>query len=651
MKFMHSLLRVICVLAFCGGVSAASSPDERMLTDPKSIISEANSTAHPVPIDDLYYTRSSFGAAWSPNGNEIVFTTDMSGRFNLWKVKASGGWPLQLTQSDDREFSAAWSPDGKWIVYQQDSGGNEVWDLFAVPSDGGEVVNLTNTPNVREESPLWSPDGNRLVLGYKPKESTVYDLAILDWKTRAVRKLTNEETKNRSWSAVAWSPDGKTLYAVRSEISGESESDIYSVDTSSGKIENLTPHQGKVLFAASSVSPDGKTLLITSNQKNGFNNVALLTIATKRLTWVTDTKWDASSGSFSPDGKSFTYTVNEDGRVDAYLTNQATMRPEKINFPAGLNSFSGNPTPFSASGDRVLVNHESSVHPGDVWVYDTSRRHPTQLTFSAIASLETSPLSEPSVIHYKTFDGKTISAFLWMPFNLRRDGKNPAVVLPHGGPTGQVVDYWNPQVAALVSRGYICMAANVRGSTGYGTDFQKANYQDLGGGDLQDEVYAAKFLESTGFVDPKKIGMTGGSYGGYMTLMAVGKTPDVWAAGVEEFGIINWFTMLQHEDAELQEYEKSLLGDPEKDRNIYEADSPITYLHNAKAPLLVLQGENDPRVPKEEAEQVVDLLRKDGQTVDAHYYSNEGHGFNKRENRIDAIQRILAWFDKYLKGK
>jgi len=450
---------------------------------------------------------------------------------------------------------------------------------------------------------------------------------------------------------VAWSPDGKTLYAVRSEISGESESDIYSVDTSSGKIENLTPHQGKVLFAASSVSPDGKTLLITSNQKNGFNNVALLTIATKRLTWVTDTKWDASSGSFSPDGKSFTYTVNEDGRVDAYLSNQATMRPEKINFPAGLNSFSGNPTPFSASGDRVLVNHESSVHPGDVWVYDTSRRHSTQLTFSAIASLETSPLSEPSVIHYKTFDGKTISAFLWMPFNLRRDGKNPAVVLPHGGPTGQVVDYWNPQVAALVSRGYICMAANVRGSTGYGTDFQKANYQDLGGGDLQDEVYAAKFLESTGFVDPKKIGMTGGSYGGYMTLMAVGKIPDVWAAGVEEFGIINWFTMLQHEDAELQEYEKSLLGDPEKDRNIYEADSPITYLHNAKAPLLVLQGENDPRVPKEEAEQVVDLLRKDGQTVDAHYYSNEGHGFNKRENRIDAIQRILAWFDKYLKGK
>jgi dipeptidyl aminopeptidase/acylaminoacyl peptidase len=212
------------------------------------------------------------------------------------------------------------------------------------------------------------------------------------------------------------------------------------------------------------------------------------------------------------------------------------------------------------------------------------------------------------------------------------------------------VDYFKPTAAALVSRGYICIAPNVRGSTGYGLDFQKANYQDLGGGDLQDEVYAAKFLQATGYVNPKKIGITGGSYGGYMTLMAVGKTPDVWAAGVEEYGIINWFTMLQHEDAQLQEYEKSLLGDPEKDRKVYEADSPITYIHKVKAPLLVLQGDNDPRVPKEEAQQVVDLLKKDGKTVDAHYYANEGHGFEKRENRIDAIQRTVEWFDKYLKG-
>jgi len=166
---------------------------------------------------------------------------------------------------------------------------------------------------------------------------------------------------------------------------------------------------------------------------------------------------------------------------------------------------------------------------------------------------------------------------------------------------------------------------------------------------LQDEVYAVKFMESTGYVDSKKIGITGGSYGGFMTLMAIGKTPDVWAAAVELYGIIDWMSMLQHSDAELQQYERTLLGDPEKDKKVYDATSPIAYIHNVKAPLLVLQGDNDPRVPKEEAEQVVDLLKKDGKTVDAHYYPNEGHGFAKRENQIDSIQRTIEWLDKYLK--
>jgi dipeptidyl aminopeptidase/acylaminoacyl peptidase len=639
-------LFLLCSLA----LASSSSPDDRSITDPKSITSESNSGAHPVPIDDLYYTRESSGPAWSPDGREVAFTTDLAGRANIWKVNSSGGWPMQLTQSDDRQYAATWSPDGKWIIFQQDSGGNEMWDLYAVPGDGGAVVNLTNTPDIREEGPLWSHSGKMIALRYKPKDSTLYDVAVLDWSSKTIRKLTKEEAKNNSWSAVAWGPDDKTIYAVRGEISGIPESDVYAIDVATGKTENLTAHQGKVQFDASSLSPDGKTLLLTSNQKNGSSNVALLDLATKKLTWITDTKWEASSGDFSPDGRSFTYVINEDGRSDVYLVDRNTLRAEKINFPAGLNAQAGYPKAFSPNGDRLLVTHETSTQPGDIWVYSLAAKHPTQLTFSAIASLETTPMPAGQIVHYKSFDGKTISAFLWVPFNLKRDGSNPALVLPHGGPTGQTADYWSPRIAALVSRGYVCIAPNVRGSTGYGIEFQKANYQDLGGGDLQDEVYGAKFLEATGYVNPKKIGITGGSYGGYMTLMAVGKTPQVWAAGVEEYGIINWFTMLQHEDALLQEYEKSLLGDPEKDRKIYEADSPIAYIHDVKAPLLVLQGDNDPRVPKEEAQQVVDLLKKDGKLVDAHYYPNEGHGFAKRENQIDAIQRTVAWFDKYLKG-
>lgn len=391
-------------------------------------------------------------------------------------------------------------------------------------------------------------------------------------------------------------------------------------------------------------------LLVTSDKPGGFSNVALLEIATTRLTWVTDLKWEASSGDFSQDGRHFTYQVNEDGRSDDYLADTATLKSAELKLPAGLNSYSGNPKTFAPEGGRLLVNHQSSTQPGDLWVYDVASQRPRQLTFSAIATLTAAKIPASQLIHYRSFDGKIISAFVWVPFNLKRDGSNPAIVLPHGGPTGQTTDYFNRTVLALVTRGYVCIAPNVRGSTGYGIDFQKANYQDLGGGDLQDEVYGVKFLEATGYVDAKKIGITGGSYGGYMTLMAIGKTPDIWAAGVESYGIINWLTMLQHEDPFLQQYEKSLLGDPEKDRAIFEKDSPLAFIKDAKAPLLVLQGDNDIRVPKEEAEQIVKILQDAGRTVDVHYYPNEGHGFAKRENQVDAIRRTIEWFDRYLKG-
>jgi dipeptidyl aminopeptidase/acylaminoacyl peptidase len=650
MRARQRLFPALFSVLFCFPLLAQTSgPSSRQLIDPKSVVSAANPNARPIPIDDLYFTRGLYGASWSPDGEEVVFTTNFTGRPNLWKVSAGGGWPIQLTQSDERQYNAVFSPDGKWIVYQQDTAGNELWDLFAIPSGGGAAVNLTNTADIREESPRWSPDGRTLALNYKPKDGTSYDIALLQWDTRKLEKLTHESAPNRNWSSVAWSPDGKTLYANRIEVSF-TDSDVYAVDVASGKTTNLTPHQGNVIFVASSLSPDGKTLLVTSNQKGGYQNVALLDIATKKLDWVTDTQWEASSGDFSPKGETFTYSINADGRTNLYMVDRATRQSSKVEVPPGVNSFAASPTSFSPQSDRLLISHESSVQPGDYWVYSLNGGNARQLTHSAIASLSSAPLPEAQIVHYKSFDGKVISALMWVPFNLKRDGSNPALVLPHGGPTWQMSDYWNPHATALVSRGYICIAPNPRGSTGYGIAFQKANYQDLGGGDLQDEVYAAKFLEATGYVDAKKIGITGGSYGGYMTLIALTKTPDVWAAGVEEYGIINWMTMLQHSDPLLQEYEKSLLGDPVKDRKVYESDSPITYIHQVKAPLLVLQGDNDPRVPKEEAEQVVQLLQRDGKTVAAHYYPNEGHGFEKRENQIDSIRRAIEWFDKYLKN-
>jgi dipeptidyl aminopeptidase/acylaminoacyl peptidase len=639
----------VVVLALLLSAFAADSPDTREITDPKTVTSTAAEGAIPVPIDDLFFTRSVSSSAWSPDGKEIAFTSNFTGRNNLWKVNADGGWPIQLSQSDDRQSGAVWSPDGKWIIFQSDKGGGEIYDLYAIPSDGGEIVNLTNTAEISETGAVWSHGGKLLAISYKPKTASTTDIAILNWKTRTVTNLTQEKTPDHLWNGPFWSSDDKFIYATRTNVAF-TDSDVFRIDVASGAQENLTKHEGESRNEVSSISPDGRRLLLSSDKPGGYPNVALLDVTSKKLTWVTDVKWEAGSGNFSPDGKQFTYEINADGRTDDYLVDTATLKGAKLNVPAGLNSYAGNPTSFSPDGRRLLVNHQSSTQAGDYWIYDIAKREPHRLTYSAIASLTAAKIPASQLVHYRSFDGKIISAFVWVPFNLKRDGSNPVIVLPHGGPTGQTTDYFNRTVIALVTRGYICIAPNVRGSTGFGMEFQKANFQDLGGGDLQDEVFAAKFLEATGYVDAKKIGITGGSYGGYMTLMAIGKTPDVWAAAVEEYGIIDWLTMLQHEDPMLQQYEKTLLGDPEKDRKIYEADSPLAYIRNEKAPLLVLQGDNDIRVPKEEAEQVVKILQDAGKTVDAHYYQNEGHGFAKRENQVDAIRRTIEWFDRYLKG-
>jgi dipeptidyl aminopeptidase/acylaminoacyl peptidase len=625
----------------------ARSPEERTITDPATIASTRNPDARPVPVDDLFFSRNITDPSWSPDGKEIVFSTNLTGRLNLWKVATAGGWPIQLAVSDDRQFSAVWSPDGKWIGWQQDRGGNEAYDIYVVAPGGGTPLNLTSTPDVSETNPSFSPDSKMLMVGWKPTKSPMTDIAVINLATKSVRNLTNEKSADRFWFPVGWSRDGKFVVANRLKADF-TIAEVYNIDTATGQMNNLTP-DSKVRITASSLAPDDKRILVTSNEKGGYDNVALLDIASKKLTWITDLKWEADGGDFSPDGKWMTYFVNEDGRDDTYIANATGGAPRKLAMPPGVTTSTGRPNAFSPRGDRMLLRHQSGTQTNDIWIYDVATDRATQLTHSTVASLAAAPLPPSQIVHYKSFDGTVISAFLWMPFNLERNGKNPGIVLPHGGPTGQTVDAFNRNVIALVSRGYTVIAPNVRGSTGYGLAFQKMNFQDLGGGDLQDEVYAAKFLTATGYIDAKKIGITGGSYGGFMTLMAIGKTPDVWSAAVELFGIVDWYTMLQHEDPFLQEYEKSLLGDPVKDRAIYEAASPIKYLTNAKAPLLVLQGENDIRVPKEEAEQVVSILKNAGKTVDAHYYPAEGHGFAKRENQIDAIRRMIDWFDRYLK--
>jgi dipeptidyl aminopeptidase/acylaminoacyl peptidase len=624
----------------------SAGPNSRTPTAPKSVTAPQGSASAPVDIPDLLGTVRLGEAAWSPDGKQILFSGNASGRINLWLMNADGAGAHQLLHSDDAQSGAVWSKDGQNIVYQQDRGGDEIYDLYTVSAAGGTPQNLTQTDQITETNPHFSPDGKLLALQHKEKAGSSINLAIMDWSTHQVRLLTHEKDPKRSWSLVTWSPDGKTLYANRGDL--HEDMSAWSVDVATGNARELTPHQGNVLIGASSISPDGKTLLIGSNEKAGYSNIALLDLATLQKKWITDTQWDANPGSFSPAGDLFTWLLNADGRTSIHFTDAKTYKEIPHAIPEGLNYENGNPTPFTADG-RLLFVHQDSTHAPNFYVLAPTGTS-VQITHVESPAMRNAVLPPTQLVHYPSFDGKVISAFLAMPFNLKRDGKNPLIVLPHGGPTGQVVDSFSPHIIALVSRGYTVIAPNVRGSTGYGVAFERANYQDLGGGDLQDEIYGVKFMEATGYIDPKKVGITGGSYGGFMTLMAIGKAPDLWAAAVEEYGIIDWYTMLQHSDPLLQEYEKSLLGDPVKDRAKYEAASPIQFLSKELAPLLVLQGERDIRVPREEAAQVVDILKKQGRTVDVVYYPQEGHGFMKREDQIDEITRMVGWFDKYLKG-
>jgi dipeptidyl aminopeptidase/acylaminoacyl peptidase len=619
-------------------------------TNPKAVQSLVNAGATAVPIDDLYYTRSIGGATWSPDGKDIVLATNLSGRTNLWKVSVAGSWPMQLAQSDEAQLSPTYSPDGKWIVYQQDKGGNELYDLYAIPSSGGTPINLTNTPEIRELSAEFSPNGNSLVFDAKTAKSPNVNVMVMNFHTHAVRALTTESTPNHWWNRICWSHDGNFVFAVRIK-NDFADSDVYRIEVATGKVENLTLHQGEARYAASALSPNDDRLLISSNEGVAHSRVGILDLSTRHTTWITDGEWDGEPGDWSSDGRQFTYSLNQDSRNDIYLVDATTLHTAKLHNLEGLNSLNASPHAFAPDSKKLLVRHESSRQPADLWIYDLASSSGLQLTRSAIASLDANNIPPSQLVHYKSFDGTVVSAILWVPFNLKRDASNPAVVIAHGGPTGQTDDGWNPTAVALASRGYICIAPNVRGSTGYGIPFQKANYQDLGGGDLQDEVYAVEFLKQTGLVDARRIGITGNSYGGFMTMIAVSKSPDVWAAGVEQYGVSNWRSMLAHADPFLQEYVKGLLGDPERAAAAYDKTSVLQYISAEKAPLLVLQGENDVRVPKEEAEQIVEKLKSQGNTVEAHYYPQEGHGWRKREDQIDSLRRAVAWFDRYLTAK
>jgi Tol biopolymer transport system component len=322
---MRSMILTLTFLVCCSPLNAAIPVPDRAITDPSRITSPENPHASPVPIEDLAISRGLFDAAWSVDGKQVFVSTNLTGRYNIWRVESEGSWPVQLTVSDDAQSGLSPSPDGRTLLFTQDVGGNEYSDVYAVPTLGGSVVQLTNTPDITENNPRFSPDGRSISLEIKPKSGTVANVAIMNLATRQVRQLTDEKISDRNWQVVGWMPDGKSLIANRVRIDF-SEGGIWRIDIASGHAEPILEEQPKIVVIAT----------ISSNEATGQMRAGVYDLSRRTFRWFKPTPWEQFSGQFAPDGRTLVLRTGEDGRSTLSLADVVTGNEQVLAFPPGV---------------------------------------------------------------------------------------------------------------------------------------------------------------------------------------------------------------------------------------------------------------------------------------------------------------------------
>ncbi len=374
------------------------------ITDPTKLESKYVPDMSTFSIEKLYTTRLVGGSTWSPDGKQVAFISNISGRNNVWLVPVTGGWPTQLTISDQRQSQPVWSPDGAWIAYTSDHDGDEQWDIFMVSPKSGDVVNLTTSTDSAEIEPAWAPDGHSIVYATKLKTGSSYEIELMDIATRHITHVTKKTPKELSNSGPIFSHDGKFIVYTQSHATGK-DANVFVYDLASGQSTNLTPHEGRSNYAAADISPDGNTILITSDAHNGYDNVGLLEIASKKIDWLTNDKWEINAGGFSPDGKSVTWTANVDGRVNIYSYDIVGGHATALPIASGVNFPGGNPTAFTRDGSKLLYSHNGAANPSDLWVYDLVSKQSTQITHALVGGLRSSDMVTPYLVHYPSRDG------------------------------------------------------------------------------------------------------------------------------------------------------------------------------------------------------------------------------------------------------
>ncbi len=597
-------------------------------------------------IEQFMNTVRIGGSSFSSNEKSVLFHTNKTGIYNVYSVPVSGGAAAQLTNSTkESTFAVSYFPKDARFLYRYDRGGNENEHLYLRELDGTER-DLTPGDKVKANFLGWSQDRKSFFYSTNERDARYFDIFEMPIDTFKPTLIYKDET-GLDISAIS---DDKKYIAFQKNGASTSDSDIMLYNTATKEMKNITAHTGEVGNGAETFDVDSKYLYYLTDAGSEFKYIARYDLATGKSNVVEKTPWDINYTYFSKNGKYRVTAINEDARTKIKVYETATGKlvslPQLPNADiTGVNiSPSEKLMAFYLNGDRS---------PSNLYVYDFVTKKATKLTDSLNPEINPADLVDSQVIRYKSFDGVDIPSILYKPKTASATNKVPALVLVHGGPGGQTRVGYSALTQYLVNHGYAVLGVNNRGSSGYGKSFFTSDDGKHGREPLWDCIEAKKYLASLGYVDERKIGIMGGSYGGYMVLAALAFKPEEFAVGVDLFGVSNWVRTLQSIPPYWESFRKSLyreIGDPSKDLENLRAVSPLFHADKIVKPLIVLQGANDPRVIKPESDEIVENIKKRGGVVEYVLFDNEGHGFTKKVNEIRAYKGILDFLDRYLKN-
>jgi dipeptidyl aminopeptidase/acylaminoacyl peptidase len=583
--------------------------------------------------------------SFSPDGSRIAFVTNISGLPQVWTMPTTGGYPSLVTSFEDPVGFVTWSPDGQWLAFNVAPGGGFNEQIYVVRPDGTALRRLTEGGKENNFLDGWTPDGRFIAFSSNRRDPSATDSYLLEVATGQLRMVA----QNRGTGSIAdVSRDGK--YAIVNRLVNRGDNNLYLVRLSDGKETLLTPHDGPGAFGGIRFSPDGRTVYLISNKDRD-----LIALARVRL-GQDDQPGPIEVLAARDDGELAGAEMNEQGNLVALLWNIAgrselsfyDIAAGKIKPGPKLPAEIAGAPEFSDDGRQLALAISGSSTPADIWVLDLSSRQFTQLTQSPRAGIDLSKLVRPELVRYKAHDGLELSGWLYRPTGMTKPG--PIVLSFHGGPEGQERPGFNSMYQALLSRGIAVFAPNVRGSSGFGKRFVNLDNGALRENGVKDIKASVDYVVTAGVADPKRVGIVGGSYGGYMVMAGLTEYPDMFAAGANLFGVVNFETFFKYTQPWMAAISKIEYGDPDKEAEMLRRLSPLTHIDRVKTPTIVLHGANDTNVPVIEAEQVVENLKKRNVPVEYVLFPDEGHGWRKTPNRIRSTVSIVRFFEKHLKG-